>query len=198
MSWTSTRPVGRSGSRFAPQLGHGAGRARCRAWRARPAASSASSGLPVPPSASHVAWENWYLPRYGRRGDRGRDRCRTRTRRSGRGSPRGRRVGHGVSVLSAGVVRPSFSSVAGPATPSTFRPLRLWKRLIARRVFGPSTPSALMPSAFWIWRVVTFFGVAWVARPSFPRCWRRAATRSAPRPARASQRERQARGGVRT
>ena len=26
--------------------------------------SSASSGLPVPPSASQVAWENWYLPRY--------------------------------------------------------------------------------------------------------------------------------------
>ena len=58
--------------------------------------------------------------------------------------------------------------MAGPATPSALRPLRFWKRLIARRVFGPITPSALMPSAFWIWRVVTFFGLAWVSPAVVP------------------------------
>src|SRR6187200_2513623 len=41
---------------------------------------------------------------------------------------------------------PSAAHVAGPATPSTARPCRRWKRRTARAVAGPKTPSAVTPT----------------------------------------------------
>ena len=108
----------------------------------------------MPPSDSQVSRANWYLPRYWPSGETAvgspPDSHWAMRASSALGAEELDSVALSLSVVAAfALLRPSAASVCGPTTPSTVRPLRFWKRLIARRVCGPATPSAVMPSLRW-------------------------------------------------